>query len=59
MLVSCDDPTICGVLEDNLNDEHGNGNIEHAHYQHYLHLLDRLGVARVTFEERSYWIPGS
>lgn len=51
MLVSCDDPTIRGVLEDNLNDEYGNGNLDHAHYQHYVHLLDRLGVGRGAFEE--------
>ena len=51
MLVYCRHPKIQGILQENLDDENGNGNPEHAHYQHYLHLLDNLGVSRDMFEK--------
>lgn len=50
MLGHCDHPKIREILHANLDDEYGNGNPEHAHYMHYLHLLDKLGVARENFE---------
>jgi pyrroloquinoline quinone (PQQ) biosynthesis protein C len=51
MLGHCQHPKIREILQCNLDDEYGNGNPEHAHYMHYLHLLDKVGVPRSTFEE--------
>jgi pyrroloquinoline quinone (PQQ) biosynthesis protein C len=50
MLVHCQHPTIRTILQSNLDDEYGNGNPEHAHYMHYLHLLEKLGIEREVFE---------
>lgn len=50
MLGHCQHPEIREILQSNLDDEYGNGNPEHAHYMHYLHLLDKLGVGRENFE---------
>lgn len=50
MLRHCEHPKIREILQSNLDDEYGNGNPEHAHYMHYLHLLDKVGVPRKTFE---------
>jgi pyrroloquinoline quinone (PQQ) biosynthesis protein C len=41
------------ILQENLNDEYGNGNLEHAHFRHYLHLIDNLGMPRSDFFEYS------
>ena len=44
------------ILVSNLNDEYGNGDAEHAHFKHYLHLLDKLRIPRERFyqyEERA------
>jgi len=38
------------ILQENLDDELGSGNPEHAHFLHYLHLLDTLGVPREEFD---------
>lgn len=46
----CADATVRGILEKNLDDEFGNGDPEHAHFRHYQHLLDKLGIARQVFE---------
>src|SRR5712692_1457517 len=43
MVARCSNETVREILEENLNDEHGNGNPEEAHFKHYLHLLDNLG----------------
>lgn len=37
------------VLEENLSDEYGAGNPEHAHFKHYLDLLDDLSIPRASF----------
>ncbi|MDB5870690.1 MAG: hypothetical protein JWQ07_132 [Ramlibacter sp.] len=50
MLKDCRDEKIRSILQANLDDEHGNGNPDHAHFQHYLHLLDKIGVPRGEFE---------
>jgi pyrroloquinoline quinone (PQQ) biosynthesis protein C len=50
MIADCIDPVIRKILQDNLDDEYGNGNIEHAHFNHYLQLLDKLGIQRQQFE---------
>ncbi|TMQ74427.1 iron-containing redox enzyme family protein [Candidatus Accumulibacter phosphatis] len=50
MLDHCNHQKIREILQSNLDDEYGNGNHEHAHYMHYLQLLDKLGVARDNFE---------
>lgn len=34
------------ILQENLDDEYGNGNPEQAHFKHYLHLLDKMAIAR-------------
>jgi pyrroloquinoline quinone (PQQ) biosynthesis protein C len=39
------------ILHENLDDEYGNGNPEHAHFKHYLHLIDNLGIPRSDFFE--------
>ena len=39
------------ILQENLDDEYGNGNPEHAHFKHYLHLLDNLSIPRSEFFE--------
>lgn len=43
-------PRVTEILRENLNDEYGNGNPEHAHFKHYLHLLDNLGIAQAAFD---------
>jgi pyrroloquinoline quinone (PQQ) biosynthesis protein C len=41
--------TVKNILQENLNDELGNGEINHAHFRHYLHLLDEIAVSRDDF----------
>lgn len=56
MVARCSNKKVRGILADNLNDEYGNGNMEEAHFNHYLHLLDNLGILRELFwgyEERA------
>jgi pyrroloquinoline quinone (PQQ) biosynthesis protein C len=43
--------TIREVLAENLEDELGNGNPDEAHFRHYLHLLDALGIDHERFYE--------
>ncbi len=51
-LVACStQPRVRAILQANLDDEYGNGNPDDAHFLHYLHLLDELGVPRSTFYE--------
>lgn len=38
------------ILQANLDDEYGNGNPDDAHFKHYLHLLDELGIPRSEFD---------
>ncbi|MFD0886524.1 iron-containing redox enzyme family protein [Streptosporangium algeriense] len=38
------------ILQENLNDELGADDPAHAHFLHYLHLLDDLGVPREDFD---------
>ncbi|WEB41703.1 iron-containing redox enzyme family protein [Streptomyces yunnanensis] len=38
------------ILEENLHDELGSGDPAHAHFLHYLHLLDELRVPRAEFD---------
>ncbi len=40
---------IVEILAQNLQDELGNGNVEEAHFKHYLKLLDRLEIPRERF----------
>jgi len=40
---------IKSILLQNLSDEEGNGVLEHAHFMHYLQLLDKLGISRDEF----------
>lgn len=49
MVARCKNDIVKEVLTENLNDEHGNGDPEEAHFRHYLHLLDKLGMAREAF----------
>lgn len=44
-------PRVRAILQANLDDEYGNGNPDNAYFLHYLHLLDELGVPRLTFYE--------
>lgn len=38
------------VLEENLHDELGGGNPEHAHFRHYVALLAQLGIEPAAFK---------
>lgn len=49
MLKTVQDPTIRNILELNLSDELGSGLYEHAHFMHYLQLLEMLGVSENSF----------
>ena len=56
MVARCEDSNVRAILDDNLQDEHGRGNPDDAHFQHYLHLLDSLGIGRerfMTYRERA------
>ena len=46
----CADPFVLEILQKNLDDEFGNGDPEHAHFQHYRHLLHKLGIESAVFE---------
>lgn len=50
MIAHCADPFVLKILEKNLDDEFGNGDPEHAHFQHYRHLLQKLGIESEVFE---------
>ena len=45
------DPRIREILQENLDDELGNGNHDDAHFVHYLSLLDSLGIDRGRFDD--------
>lgn len=49
MVARCTDVKVREILQENLDDEHGRGNPDDAHFQHYLHLLDNLGISREHF----------
>ncbi|GJQ61146.1 MAG: hypothetical protein SCALA702_01990 [Melioribacteraceae bacterium] len=51
MIEQTDNPSVAKILQENLNDEYGNGNPEHAHFMHYLHLLDNIKVNRQVFDD--------
>lgn len=51
MLSRSTNARIQDVLRRNLEDEYGNGNAEEAHFRHYLHLLDDLGIPRMRFHQ--------
>jgi pyrroloquinoline quinone (PQQ) biosynthesis protein C len=51
MLVHTTDERVRQILSENLDDEYGNGNPEHAHFKHYLHLLDKMGLGKAPFDE--------
>jgi pyrroloquinoline quinone (PQQ) biosynthesis protein C len=42
-------PGIRSVLEENLADEFGHGDPEHAHFRHYLYLLEDLQIPHAQF----------
>ncbi|MGA3106480.1 MAG: iron-containing redox enzyme family protein [Terriglobales bacterium] len=50
MVARCQNDRVRSILSDNLDDEYGNGNPEDAHFKHYLHLLDELGIPRSDFD---------
>ncbi|MEU2729184.1 iron-containing redox enzyme family protein [Streptomyces griseoviridis] len=50
LLAWTDDDKVRRILQENLDDELGSGDPRHAHFLHYLHLLDGLGVAREEFD---------
>jgi len=51
MITRTDSHSVVQILQENLNDEYGHGNPDHAHFMHYLHLLDEIGISRQEFEE--------
>ena len=40
---------ITDILNENLNDELGDGNYEHIHFVHYLHLIQKIGLKKEDF----------
>jgi pyrroloquinoline quinone (PQQ) biosynthesis protein C len=50
MLARATDPHVRETLSDNLADELGNGDPGEAHFVHYLHLLDAIGLPREKFD---------
>lgn len=40
---------VVDVLQENLDDEYGNGDPNEAHFQHYLHLLHAVGLTEGDF----------
>jgi pyrroloquinoline-quinone synthase len=51
MLARCPNERVRQILSQNLDDERGNGKPEHAHFKHYLQLLDKLGIPHSSFYE--------
>jgi pyrroloquinoline quinone (PQQ) biosynthesis protein C len=49
MIKTVSEPLIVRVLRENLDDEYGNGDLEQAHFRHYLTLLDQIGISESTF----------
>jgi pyrroloquinoline quinone (PQQ) biosynthesis protein C len=50
MVNQSSNPGVKAILQENLDDEYGNGNPDHAHFKHYLHLLEKLGIPYSVFE---------
>ncbi|MFI1738560.1 iron-containing redox enzyme family protein [Streptomyces sioyaensis] len=50
LLAWTSDEKVKTILEENLYDELGSGDPSHAHFLHYLHLLDDLRVPRAEFD---------
>lgn len=50
MLARVDNPLVRQILKENLDDEYGNGNIDEAHFQHYLRLLPNIDLTTEQFE---------
>ncbi|MBM0275492.1 iron-containing redox enzyme family protein [Micromonospora tarensis] len=50
LLTWIDNERVREILQDNLDDELGNGDPDDAHFMHYVHLLDNLGVPRAEFD---------
>lgn len=50
MICKCTDERVKKILQSNLDDEFGNGDPEHAHFKHYLDLLNRLAIPESEFE---------
>jgi len=40
---------VVDILNENLNDEYGNGNPDEAHFRHYMHLLSEVGLTEADF----------
>jgi pyrroloquinoline quinone (PQQ) biosynthesis protein C len=49
MIEIVSDCDIRQVLQSNLEDEFGNGNPDHAHFKHYLHLIRKIGLSETDF----------
>lgn len=49
MISWVDNEKIKSILQENYDDELGNGNPDEAHFLHYLHLLRDLGIDRNVF----------
>lgn len=49
MIERSTDEGVRSILEANLADEFGNGDPEHAHFRHYIYLLEKIGLSESTF----------
>lgn len=50
MIKNVSNPLILRVLHENLDDEYGNGDLEQAHFRHYLKLLEQIGINEAEFD---------
>jgi pyrroloquinoline quinone (PQQ) biosynthesis protein C len=50
LLTWTDNGRVREILQENLDDELGHGDPNEAHFMHYLHLLDNLGIDRGAFD---------
>ncbi len=50
MMTLVEDQKVMDILRENLQDELGHGNPEQAHFRHYVHLIQKLGLTEADFE---------
>ncbi len=50
MMTLVENQKVMDILRENLQDELGNGNPEQAHFRHYVHLIQKLGLTEADFD---------
>ena len=51
MISRSENSAVTKILQENLDDEFGNGNLDQAHFNHYIHLLNKIGLTKDDFEQ--------